>query len=126
MKYLIVEDDPNLRLLWNTVLTGQGYDVTEADTLEGARQAMQSVAFDAMVLDLYLGRENALSLAALAFEICPGCKVIIVTGAAELRESEIMAVSKSVVSVHRKPVDIEDLLDACLRLDHRAASQASL
>jgi len=126
VKYLIVEDDPNLRLLWQAVLSDRGYDVIEAETFEAARAALQATRFDAMVLDLYLGRANGLSLAALAHELCPDCKVIIVTGAAELREQEIRAVSESVVSVHRKPVDIEDLLDVCLRLDADGARRASL
>jgi len=126
VKYLIVEDDPNLRLLWRAVLSDRGYAVTEAETLERARMALSDESFDVMVLDLYLGRTNGLSLAALADSASPGCKVIIVTGAADGRETEIRAISEAVVSVHRKPVDIEDLIDVCARLDGSAARPASL
>ena len=126
VKYLIVEDDPNLRLLWNAVLSGRGYDVVEAETVEAARAALRADDFDVMVLDLYLGRENGLSLANFAESVGTGCKVIIVTGAAGVREEEIRAVSEAIVSVHRKPVDIEDLIDVCARLEGHTMRRASL
>jgi len=126
VKYLIVEDDPNLRLLWQAVLSDRGYDVTEAETVEAARAALRQSSYDVMVLDLYLGRENGLSLANLAAESGSGCKVIIVTGAANVREEEIRAVSEAIVSVHRKPVDIEDLIEVCARLEGGRQRRASL
>ena len=125
VKYLIVEDDPNLRLLWRAVLGDRGHAVNEAQTLQDARSTLTAERHDVMVLDLYLGRENGLSLAALVDSASPGCKVIIVTGAADVRETEIRAVSEAVVSVHRKPVDIEDLLEVCGQLDGTGAPRAS-
>lgn len=110
MHYLIVEDDPNLRLLWRTILSDRGYVVTEADSVPVARDALKRGSIDAVILDLYLGRENGLSLADMAGQTNPGCKVVIVSGSAELREAEIRAVTDAVVAVHRKPVDIEDLM----------------
>lgn len=125
MRYLIVEDDPNLRLLWRTILGDRGYTVTEADTLAAAKQALQEQVFDAMILDLYLGRENALTLAMLVDTANPGCKVIVVTGAADVKDAELRRTAPSVVSVHRKPVDIEDLLDVCIRLEDTTSRRAA-
>lgn len=126
MKYLIVEDDPNLRLLWQTLLSSHGYRVTVASSVEEARSALESEFFDVMLLDLYLGRASGLGLVALAEQRSPTCKVIIVTGAAQLTDQEIRTATRSVVSVHRKPVDIEDLLDVCGRIDTRGARRASV
>ncbi|QIE41676.1 response regulator [Rhodobacteraceae bacterium SC52] len=116
MKYLIVEDDPNLRLLWRSVLGEMGCDVSEAATLDEATAALASQSFDAMILDLYLGRDSGLSLAMTVETENPGCKVIIVTGAADVSEANLRAQAASIVSVHRKPVDIEDLMGVCSRL----------
>jgi DNA-binding NtrC family response regulator len=124
LKYLIVEDDPNLRLLWRSVLDDRGYFVLEAASVEDAQSALAAERFDAVVLDLYLGRENGLSLAVAAEKANPDCKVIIVTGAASAQEAELRKQAKCIVSVHRKPVDIEEFLDACLRLD-RSRGQAA-
>lgn len=126
MKYLIVEDDPNLRLLWQSVLSDRGYDVSLAASVERARETLRASHFDVMVLDLYLGRENGLSLAGLAAENGAGCKVVIVTGASDMRDDEIMAASDAIVSVHRKPVDIEDFIEVCARLDRPGMRRASL
>ncbi|MCA8878782.1 MAG: response regulator [Rhodobacteraceae bacterium] len=117
MKYLIAEDDPNLRFLWHTLLTRHGHDVTETSSADQARAALEEDVFDVMLLDLYLGRASGFSLVRLAERLNPGCKVIIVAGAAELSDREIRTSARSVVSVHRKPVDIEDLLDVCGRID---------
>ncbi|TDL84461.1 response regulator [Meridianimarinicoccus aquatilis] len=116
LKYLIVEDDPNLRLLWRSVLGEMGCDVSEAATLDEATSALASQSFDAMILDLYLGRDSGLSLAMTVETENPGCKVIIVTGAADVSEANLRAQAASIVSVHRKPVDIEDLMGVCSRL----------
>lgn len=117
MHYLIVEDDPNLRLLWRTILSDRGNTVTEANSVAVAEAALAKGGIDAVVLDLYLGRENGLSLAELAGESNPGCKVVIVSGSAELREAEIRAATDSVIAVHRKPVDIEDLMASFALID---------
>lgn len=125
LRYLIVEDDPNLRLLWRSVLTGQGYAVEEANSLEAAQVALEAGGFDAMILDLYLGRENGLSLATLAAEQPEPCRVIIVTGAAQISEAKIRAAAPTVISVHRKPVDIEDLMAVCAQLEEGMARRAT-
>ncbi|MEV8467736.1 response regulator [Fluviibacterium sp. DFM31] len=117
MHYLIVEDDPNLRLLWRTILCDRGYEVTEADSLAAASAALKRARHDAVILDLYLGRENGMSLIGEIETVNPDCKVIIVTGAAEVSEGKMQVGSQLVVTVHRKPVDIEDLMESCALID---------
>ncbi|WP_193139368.1 MULTISPECIES: response regulator [unclassified Meridianimarinicoccus] len=117
MHYLIVEDDPNLRLLWRTILCDRGYQVTEADNLGAASSALSQTSYDAVILDLYLGRENGMSLIGEIEAVNPDCKVIIVTGAADVAEGKMQAGSQLVVTVHRKPVDIEDLMESCALID---------
>jgi CheY-like chemotaxis protein len=104
---LIVEDDPNLRLLWRAVFGDRGCSVTEANTVAKASSALRSKDFDLIFLDLYLGRDSGLALVDLAADICPETRVVIVTGAAQDR---LPPVGRNIQSVLRKPVDIEDLL----------------
>jgi DNA-binding NtrC family response regulator len=114
---LIVEDDPNLRLLWRSVLVDLGHDVREAATIDDAQAVLAGGDVDVMVLDLYLGRDNGLMLAGIARDHNPNCNVIIVTGAADVRIADLNGQIPAIASVHRKPVDIEDLIAACARLD---------
>lgn len=125
MNYLIVEDDPNLRLLWRTILCDRGYEVTEADSLPAAQQAVAETRFDAVILDLYLGRENGMSLVAEIESTAPDCKVIVVTGAADVSESALKESSGLVSCVHRKPVDIEDLIESCVLIDGSQRRQSA-
>jgi two-component system response regulator RegA len=125
LNYLIVEDDPNLRLLWRTILCDRGYNVTEADSLPAAQQALAKDRFDAVILDLYLGRENGMSLIGEIEAATPDCKVIVVTGAADVSEGALQAGSSLVVTVHRKPVDIEDLIESCALIDGSQRRQSA-
>jgi DNA-binding NtrC family response regulator len=126
LNYLIVEDDPNLRLLWRSVLGDLGHLVREAASIDEADTALAAGDVDVMVLDLYLGRDNGLSLASVARDRNPRCHVIIVTGAADVRAADLQARIPAIASVHRKPVDIEDLMAACARLDDDGNRAANL
>jgi len=110
LNVLIVEDDPNLRLLWRTVFGERGFRVTESDTLAAARAEIARRDFDLVLLDLYLGRDNGLDLVEAIHRRMPDARIVVVTGAAE------PGLPKSGGSVHdvlRKPVDLEDLLSIC-------------
>jgi DNA-binding NtrC family response regulator len=54
----------------------------------------------------------------------PKCKVIVVTGAAGVKINDLQAQATSIVSVHRKPVDIEDLIAVCEAL-HEPGTHAT-
>ena len=126
MKYLIVEDDPNLRLLWRSVVTERGHCVTEAATFEQAQAAVAEEFFDAVVLDLYLGRDAGLALARAAVQAHPLCKVVVVTGAGDGEAADLRQQMHAIVSVHSKPVDIEDLLSVCITLEGNEGRAAAL
>ncbi len=113
MKLLVVEDDPNLAMLWGKVFEGSGYEVLLTDTEEGALRALQSAHFDLVVLDLCLHGKRALGVATMATYRNPRCKVIVVTGSADFSRRTLFAMSPAVAAALHKPVDIEDLVDAC-------------
>lgn len=110
MQVLIVEDDPNLRLLWRTVFGDRGFGVTECESLAAAKDIIRSEPHDLVVLDLYLGRENGLELIGAIAADHPSTRIVVVTGASEAR---VPKAGGAVFSVLRKPVDIEDLLAIC-------------
>ncbi|MEM8554507.1 MAG: response regulator [Pseudomonadota bacterium] len=118
MNILIVEDDPNLRLLWQSVFTGNGHSITDVDTAVDARKLLMTQSFELILLDLYLGHETGLSVAALATYSNPDCKVVIVTGSSTFASGELFDMSPAIASVLRKPVDIEHLVAVC---DHIGA-----
>ncbi len=122
MKLLIVEDDPNLSLLWGSVFSGRGHEVVVSDNAAEARKILLNGSVDLILLDLYLGRDSGLSVAAMAAYSHPSCKVIVVTGSSAFAYGELFELSSNIASVLRKPVDIEHLVAVC---DHLTADQAA-
>jgi DNA-binding response OmpR family regulator len=54
-KLLIVEDDPNLRLLYEDEFREDGYDVTLAGSGEEAMETIRRQPIDVVILDIQLG-----------------------------------------------------------------------
>lgn len=108
MNVLIVEDDPNLRILWEDVFDQSGHQSVSVDSASAARAALADGAFDLVVLDFYLGDGNGGDVAKALMGKTP---ILIVTGAAENRDGELFAISDAIAGVLRKPVDIEDLIE---------------
>jgi CheY-like chemotaxis protein len=108
---LLVEDDDATRRMFETTLSGAGYIVHTARTGAGALTRLRSESFDLVVLDLMLpGITGPEVLDAMrqgpAIAQLP---VIVVTGAT-LSQRELG--NLSVVTMLRKPVDPDDLVDA--------------
>lgn len=108
---LLVEDDEAMRGLFETALIGAGYVVHSASTGAGALTRLRSESFDLVVLDLMLpgitGPEvlDAMRQGPATAQI----PVIVVTGAT-IHQRELG--NLSVVTMLRKPVDPDDLVDA--------------
>jgi CheY-like chemotaxis protein len=108
---LLVEDDEGTRGLFETALAGAGYTVHTARTGAGALTRLRGESFDLVVLDLMLpgitGPEvlDAMRQGPVTAQI----PVIVVTGAT-LSQRELG--NLSVITMLRKPLDPEDLVDA--------------
>lgn len=57
---LVIDDDARLRTLLKDFLSGHGFRVTAASSASAAREMMQGLAFDALVLDVMMPGENGL------------------------------------------------------------------
>jgi CheY-like chemotaxis protein len=107
---LVVEDNPLNRELLCDWLESEGYEVCSAETLSSAMTSMQQRPPDAVLLDVQLGHEDGLSLAAwmrLQPKLCP-IPVIAVTAHALVTEqhSFLQAGCNACVS---KPIDFKVL-----------------
>ncbi|MCS6816515.1 MAG: response regulator [Blastocatellia bacterium] len=61
-KILIVDDEPNIRLLYATILTEGGHEVVEAEDGHQTLKALESEPFDLVILDIRLKAESGLDL----------------------------------------------------------------
>jgi len=61
-KILIVDDEPNIRLLYTAVLTEEGHEVVEAENGRQTLDALEREPFDLVILDIRLKAESGLDL----------------------------------------------------------------
>ncbi len=110
MRVLLVEDDATLRRLWCEVFEAAGHEAVEADTVGRAREKLLARTYDVAVLDLNLGGESGLSVAALATYANPKCRVVMITGSTLFANGELFEIAPGVSTVLRKPVPIDELI----------------
>ena len=61
---LVIDDDDRLRLLLRRFLEESGFRVTDVGSASAARQALQSLVFDVMIVDIMMPGETGLELLA--------------------------------------------------------------
>ena len=59
---LIIDDDPDIRDLYSTVLTGEGYRVTVAENCAEGDRSLRNQKIDLVILDIQLNQENGLDM----------------------------------------------------------------
>ena len=83
---LVVDDDPAIRLLCRVNLELDGHSVTEAGTLDDARDAMVDDDFDLIILDVHVAGGDGRDLLAELRVSKPATPVALLTGSADKNE----------------------------------------
>ncbi len=78
-RILVVEDEPNMRLLVTEELTDAGYDVDEAVNGEEALRKFTEKAYDLVTIDIEMPGMNGLELAGKLREIKRDVKLVLLT-----------------------------------------------
>jgi DNA-binding response OmpR family regulator len=114
-RLLIVEDEKNIRLFLERMLTGQGYSVTAVGTGEEALSFIQSNAFDLAILDLNLGYGiSGMEVLARLRENSPDTCIILLTGHGTL-ETAIEALRQGAHDYLLKPATVDEIRDSVRR-----------
>ena len=120
-RVLIVDDEESIRFTFDAFLTDAGYQVDTASSLAEATATIEETAYDAVFLDILLGRESGMTILRLMRERNPNCPVIMVTGAPEIATAS-EAVRYGAFDYLTKPVHQDDLL----RIARRAIERKTL
>ncbi|MFN6991706.1 MAG: response regulator [Fervidobacterium sp.] len=78
-RILVVEDEPNMRLLVSEELSDAGYDVDEAENAEEAIRKFSERTYDLVTIDIEMPGMNGLELAGKLREIRRETKLILLT-----------------------------------------------
>ncbi len=114
-RILIVDDEPAVRDLFETVLSQDGYYVTVATTGHQALLRLHDTVFDLIVLDVSLQDSDGLQLLLQIRAESPFSKVLMVSGFMASRLHD-MAISKGADGTLAKPIRPHTLRDAVYRL----------
>jgi len=108
-RILVVDDDPAIATTFETILSGEGYDVVTA--LEGARavELVSREPCDVALLDLVMPGLDGLEVLRRFRERAPGCRVLILSAYIE-PERQAEAFRLGAQAVLSKPPELARLL----------------
>jgi DNA-binding response OmpR family regulator len=78
-RLLVVEDEPDLRLLYADELAEAGYEIKTAGSCAEASELLRNFDFDLLILDIQLHRESGLQILQQVAQERPGLPVILCT-----------------------------------------------
>ena len=107
-RILVVDDEPNIRHVFSTMISFIGFDVDEAENGDKALNCLLKSKFALVLTDLNMPGMDGWTLAYRIKEISPETPVILVTG--EEREQVLKKMKDSFVdSILFKPVRLHDV-----------------
>ncbi|HEV8440504.1 MAG TPA: response regulator [Methylomirabilota bacterium] len=118
-KLLVVDDEPEVRLVLSEFLTGRGYDVVLADSGSAALAAVEEHKPDLVLLDVAMpGMDGAETLKQMV-ALQPSMPVIMVTANADIGVTARL-LAMGAVDYIPKPFDL-DYLDQAVNIQVTAA-----
>ena len=117
IRVLLVDDDPEIRLIVTHLLRSAGYVVDEADDSRSAAAALSAAVPDVLLMDVMLGSENGVETAAALFRSIAGPppRLIFLTGAVRAEQFERMNAAGAAGIIH-KPFDPDSFLSLFERM----------
>src|SRR6187397_2158920 len=111
---LVVDDEKNQREILETILSGEGYDVTTASSGEAAMKFVESRRFDLVLTDLKMTGMSGLDLLKELTNYDKSVIVILLTAHGSV-DSAVDALRLGAFDYLQKPYDSEKLLDTVSR-----------
>jgi DNA-binding NtrC family response regulator len=105
---LVVDDEPDVRLGFAMYLERAGFAVSQAASLQEAREAVLSQAVDGVVLDMNFPDGNGLDWVIELRQSRPGTAIIVVTGKGDV-PAAVEAMRRGADHFLTKPVNMKEL-----------------
>ena len=123
-RILVVDDEPNLRLVYNEELSDKGYEVLEAESGKETFEILNREPIDLVVLDIKLRSESGLDVLQRISKQFPGIPVILCSAYSAFQDDYTSWLAESYVV---KSSDSDELLKEVKRvLDKRRPSQSRI
>ena len=120
---LIVDDEPRILLLMQSLLKANGYTVVTANDGESALGIVRGGGIDIMVTDLRMQPMDGMTLFREVQKIAPAMPVILLTAYASV-ETAIEAMKLGIFDYITKPFKVDDMV-ACLKRAEEKVSKST-
>ncbi len=114
-KILFVDDEPDIRSLFQKQLSKHGYEVELAAEPSEALRMASTTRYAAIATDLRMPEMDGIELISRLQSSCPGVAVVLISGDVQLEIPENAWLDRTLVSVIPKPWDLKELLAAVSR-----------
>ncbi|MCP3368104.1 response regulator [Bradyrhizobium cajani] len=121
-RVLVIDDQKDVRAMVAIVLRVNRFEVVEADSGAAGLKAFAEAAFDAAIVDIFLGDTSGVDVIASLRERAPGLPVVAVSGMTALDFMEQSSHLADVVCL-QKPFRPNDLLQALRRAQAAAGGE---
>lgn len=108
VKILVVDDSSAFRQMLVGWLLKEGHDVCDADGGPEVLAILKEYDFDAITLDLVMGKANGLTLLSRIRELRPDIPAIVISAAADVRVA-VEAIRAGAHTCMEKPLDFDHL-----------------
>jgi len=122
---LIVDDEPRILLLLQSLLKTNGYGVQIASDGESALEVLRKGGIDITVTDLRMSPMDGMALFAEIQKMCPQMPVILLTAYASV-ETAIDAMKKGIFDYLTKPFKVDEMVACLKRAEEKIAKNASV
>lgn len=107
-RILVIDDEPDLRTLYELALMKQGYEVITQSTFGGAKMAVEGASYDAIISDMRLPDGLGIDLLPILTELGRSERCIIVTAYGS-QDGAVDALKAGAFDYLSKPVDMQQL-----------------
>jgi two-component system, NtrC family, response regulator AtoC len=118
IRFLIVDDDKNIRRLCTTIGTSLGFSCAEADSGHAALQSLETVGPDIILADLMMPNMSGLEFLEEVKKLAPRTEVAIMTGHGSI-EAAVRAMRMGAYDFITKPFRIEELKLLLQRMEEK-------
>ena len=117
-KILIVDDEPNVRLVFRTTLKAEGYETASADCGSSALDILRADTFDLILLDLQMPGEGGNTILQRLREAGNDTPVVIITAYATVPDA-VQAMKLGAIDFIAKPLSPTILRQVVAEVIHR-------
>ena len=115
---LLVEDDPQLRLVLSHILAREGYDVTEAEDGDIALRKIAEHPYDLVVMDIIMPNKEGIETILELRKTYPDLKIIAMSGGSRSNAYDPLHIAQNcganfVLSKPFEPSDIRNAVKLC-------------